>query len=80
MIRISLRVSGDTRRFDVTVRASDIAEAVNLTKARYPGEDVRVEFPIHPEHFFVQDTFAPFVATEIGRKPRAGGSGVGLTR
>ena len=79
MIRISLQVGSDARGFDVTVRASDIAEAVNLAKVRYPGEDVRVEFPIHPERFFVRDTALPLRPRERGKPPYAG-SGVGPIR
>ena len=37
-----------------TVQAESIREAVNITRRRYPGREVRVVFPIDPEDFFVQ--------------------------
>jgi hypothetical protein len=37
-----------------TVQAESIREAVNITKRRYPGRDVRVKFPIDPEDFFIE--------------------------
>jgi len=38
-----------------TVQAESIREAVNITRRRYPGRDVRVIFPIDPETFFIDD-------------------------
>jgi hypothetical protein len=36
------------------VQAESIREAVNITRRRYPGCDVRVMFPIDPEDFFLE--------------------------
>ena len=37
-----------------TVQAESIREAVNITRRRYPGRDVRVKFPIDAEDFFIE--------------------------
>jgi hypothetical protein len=36
------------------VQAETIRDAVNITRRRYPGRDVRVQFPIDPEDFFIE--------------------------
>ena len=37
------------------VQAESIREAVNITRRRYPGRNVRVIFPIDAEDFFIDD-------------------------
>ena len=37
-----------------TVQAERIREAVNITRLRYPGREVRVSFPIDAEDFFIK--------------------------
>jgi hypothetical protein len=55
MIRVSMEVREETAMSRATVRAESIREAVNITRRRYPGRDVRVIFPIDPETFFIDD-------------------------
>ena len=55
MIRVSMEVRGGTVLSRATVQAESIREAVNITRGRYPGRDVRVMFPIDPEDFFIGD-------------------------
>jgi hypothetical protein len=52
MIRVSIAVDSDASHFEALVRAESIEQAVSLARARYPGSEVRVEFPIDPETFF----------------------------
>jgi hypothetical protein len=51
-------------RFRATVWAQSIERALSAVKARYPGGEVRVIFPIEPEAFFV-DSVVP--ANEVVR-------------
>ncbi len=53
MIRVSMEVREGTVLSRATVQAESIREAVNITRGRYPGRDVRVMFPIDPEDFFI---------------------------
>jgi hypothetical protein len=55
MIRVSMEVREETALSRATVQAESIREAVNITRRRYPGRDVRVIFPIDPETFFTDD-------------------------
>jgi hypothetical protein len=55
MIRVSMEVREETALSRATVQAESIREAVNITRRRYPGRDVRVMFPIDPEIFFIND-------------------------
>jgi hypothetical protein len=54
MIRVSMEVREGTALSTATVEAESIHEAVNITRRRYPGRDVRVMFPIDPEDFFIE--------------------------
>ena len=54
MIRVSMEVREETALSRATVQAESIREAVNITRRRYPGHDVRVVFPIDPEDFFIE--------------------------
>jgi hypothetical protein len=56
MIKISIEVSSGDVRSRVKVRAESIERALGLAKARYPGSEVRMLFPIDPESFFVTGT------------------------
>lgn len=58
MVKISIEVRNGAARFDVTVRAESIRQAVSLVRGCYPGSDVRVKFPIDPEDFLVKDSAA----------------------
>ena len=46
-----------------TVQAETIRDAVNITRRRYPGRDVRVTFPIDPEDFFIEGPVEESTAT-----------------
>jgi hypothetical protein len=52
MIKVSMEVREGAALSTATVQAESIREAVNITRRRYPGRDVRVMFPIDPEDFF----------------------------
>ena len=54
MIRVSMEVREGAALSRTTVQAESIREAVNITRRRYPGRDVRVKFPIAPEDFFIE--------------------------
>lgn len=59
MVKVSLEVhSGAPRCNLVVVQAGSIQRAMSLVKERYPGNDIRVKFPIDPEGFFVEDPAA----------------------
>ena len=53
MIRVSVEVCSGTARFRAMVWAENIERALILVKARYPGGEARVIFPIEPKAFFV---------------------------
>jgi hypothetical protein len=55
MIEVSMEVCEETALSRATVQAESIRVAVNITRRRYPGGDVRVIFPIDPETFFIDD-------------------------
>jgi hypothetical protein len=54
MVKVSVVVRTGTARFRVGVQAQSIRKALGLVGARYPGGEVRVQFPIDPDHFFVK--------------------------
>lgn len=53
MIRVSVEVRSGAARFRAAVWAESIERALSLVKARYPGGEAGVIFPIEPEAFFV---------------------------
>ena len=55
MIRISVEVGGRVSRFELTLHAQSIERAVGIARARYPGSEVKVMFPIDPDTFFAED-------------------------
>jgi hypothetical protein len=56
VIRINVEVGSGGEIVKAAVRAENIARAVGLARARHPGSDVRVLFPIDPEGFFCKDS------------------------
>lgn len=52
MVRISVAVGSGATCFRAAVRAGSIERALDLARARYPGSEVRILFPIDPEAFF----------------------------
>jgi hypothetical protein len=55
VIRIDVEVGSGGGIFKAAISAESIARAVGLARARYPGSDIRVLFPIDPEGFFCED-------------------------
>ena len=55
MIGVCMEVREGAALSRATVQAESIREAVNITRRRYPGRDVRVIFPLDPETFFIDD-------------------------
>jgi hypothetical protein len=58
VIRVSVEVCSGVSRFRATVWAQSIERALSAVKARYPGGEARVIFPIEPEAFF-EDSVVP---------------------
>jgi hypothetical protein len=58
MIRISVQVSSGTARFRVAIQAESIERALEIVARQNPGKEYEVAFPIDPETFFVEDSFA----------------------
>jgi hypothetical protein len=54
MIRVSMEVREGAALSRAIVQAESIRKAVSITRARYPGCDVRVIFPIDAEDFFIE--------------------------
>ena len=54
MIKVSMEVREGAALSKATVQAESIREAVNITKRRHPGREVRVIFPIDAEDFFIK--------------------------
>ena len=54
MISVSMEVREGAALSRTRVQAESIREAVNITRRRYPGRDVRVKFPIDAEDFFIE--------------------------
>jgi hypothetical protein len=55
MVKVSVEVRSGTTRFRVGVQAQSVRRALGLVGRRYPLGEVRMEFPIEPEGFFVQE-------------------------
>jgi hypothetical protein len=53
MIRVSVEVCSGEARFRAAVWAKSIEHALSLVRARYPGGEATVIFPIEPGAFFV---------------------------
>lgn len=53
VIRISVEVRNGDACFLIAAWAESVERAVNMVKARYPGQEVSVVFPIEPDSFFV---------------------------
>jgi hypothetical protein len=55
LIRISVEIFGEASRFSTAICAETIERAVSIARARYPGREVSVLFPIDPETFFYKE-------------------------
>ncbi len=58
MVKVSVEVRKGAVHFDVAVQAENIERAVSLVGERAPKGEVRVNFPIDSEGFFVTDPAA----------------------
>jgi hypothetical protein len=56
VIRLTVEICSESNRFRAAVLAESIELALRLVKARYPGGEARVVFPIEPDAFFVGET------------------------
>jgi hypothetical protein len=54
MIKVSLEAREDAVLSRVAVQAESISRAVSIVKARYPGREVRIVFPIDAKEFFIE--------------------------
>jgi hypothetical protein len=54
MVKVSVEVRNRATHFRVGVRAKSIRRALDVVGARYPQGEIRVEFPIEPDGFFVR--------------------------
>ena len=52
MLRVPVEVRSGEVCFRAAAWAESVERAVNLVKARYPGKEDRVIFPIEPDSFF----------------------------
>lgn len=52
MITVTVRVGKEETGLTKAISAPSIREAVAIAQARYPGEEVRVAYPIDGEAFF----------------------------
>ena len=58
MEKIPIEVRNGHTSFEVMVQAESIQQAVNLVRSRYPGNDVKIKFPINPKNFLINDSTA----------------------
>jgi hypothetical protein len=59
MVRLSVEVRSGAARFRVGVQAKSIRKALAIVGGRYPHGEVKVAFPVEPEHYFVREPSAP---------------------
>ena len=59
MVKFSIEVRNGAARFDVSVRAEGIRQAVSIAGRLYPGGDVRERFPRDPDGFLAKDAAGP---------------------
>jgi hypothetical protein len=55
VIRVSVEVHRGVTCFTASVCAESIEQALNVVRARFPGAEATVAFPIDPEAFFVRE-------------------------
>ncbi len=58
MAKISIEVRSGTARFAVGVQAHTIQQALDFVATRFPGNAVRVKFPIELQGSLVEDLAA----------------------
>jgi hypothetical protein len=55
MVRISVEVGSGAARFRVMVQAESIERALEIARRHNPDKECRVDFPLDPEAFFIED-------------------------
>ena len=75
MIKVLMEVDTHATRFTVPVLAESLMEAISTAKDCYPGNDIRVVFPIDPEEFFVGAAGAAYLLELEDRRMRLRTSG-----
>ncbi len=74
MIKVRVRVSGEAGSFAIVVCAQSLRQAEQMVQERYPDSAIGIEFPIEPDHFFVEGShhgrYADLVVTEGLGEPR----------
>jgi hypothetical protein len=58
MVKVSIEVRVSTALFVVAIKARSIQQALSIAAARHPSSFTKVQFPIDPESFFVEDPAA----------------------
>ena len=54
MIMVTVRVGEEEAGLTEKISAPSIREAVDIAQTRYPGENIRVSYPIDGEAFFAK--------------------------
>ena len=52
MIKVTILIGEEGVGVTEAISAASIREAVDIARARHPGKEVRVNYPIDPEAFF----------------------------
>jgi hypothetical protein len=69
MAKISIEVRSGTACFAVGVQAPTIQQALNIAATRFPGNTIRVKFPIDLDIFFAE---APAARARVAGSDRSG--------
>jgi hypothetical protein len=70
VVRVSIEVRNGAARFNVAVLAQSIRRARSIAENRYPGSDVKVQFPTDPDGFFGKDPAAKEGPCEFVKRGR----------
>lgn len=65
MVQVSIEVRTGGSDLRLAVRAESIRRAKALADDRFPGGEVRVQFPIEPEAFFIEEAPAEELRFEM---------------
>jgi hypothetical protein len=58
MVAVSIEVHSDMARFVVVIKARSIQQALSIAATQYSSSFTKVQFPIDPESFFIEDPAA----------------------
>lgn len=65
MVRTLIQVESDDACIVVVVHAGNIEQAVGIAEGRYPGNRIRLVFPLDPDTFFVRGSGAEAGLVEL---------------